>query len=985
MTQDTAPQTRPSRTWLWVVLGMAGVLLVILMGIRLYFNSDRLKRILTPVLTQVLQRPVELDRVGITFWGRLGASVEGLKVAERAGFGPTPFVKADRTALSLELWPLLTGEAKLGAVLIENPVLSVVIDENGEANYADLTTAEEGAKKKKGRVSLPVDRILISGGALRYEDRQTGSVTRIEGIDYRLHVRIQPEGLALDGDLSVAKVETVPRQGKGTAFAGVSLSHRLFLETGKDALTIASLRVIAGPLEVEAAGQVTQLSDIPYIALEVKEQALDMARVAAYLAESGISAEGVEVRGEGRIAARIQGPWNADVDPPVYPAVSARMTLKDISVRDPALKAPVEGVQAELTVEDGVLRVESLRARAGRSDFSVAGQLAGVLPSQGVARPRPYLKLEVASKVLDLDELMPAAEPGPKADLYKNSPQWGLSSPAYAAAAPTPSGGGTAAAALGLADLDAAARIGELKYRGASYRNLTLQAASKDGMLKLDRLYLETQGGRVDARGEADARKPDGPFPARISLTVEGLPIEGISRAYLDSGQAVSGTLGLSLQVKATVDAAFKPVQRRVSGRLVEPALSGQVTLSKLFVKTPDLLVPLENGEVALSFQEDVVQISKLSARAGRSDFSVTGSVSGALSEALRPADAPPTRPNFRLNLTSNVLDLDEMVPVVAPPAKALLPERGTPWGLTTPAYGAAAAGAPDQTSAALLLARIADGEGALQAGELKSEGVTYRNLRTDLRVKDRILYMDNLRARLYGGDLEGQIEVDARPPAGNLPVKASISLAQIQANGLIQEYLKWGLPIFGEMGLSLTMTGTVDSTLEVVEKEINAEGNAGVAQGKIVNWQVLKQAAANVSQLGFLNTDEIPLRNLKLPFRVADGHLHIDEMKVVAADLACRLSGSVGLDGALDCTLDVDVPAARLNVGGVNLGSALGALFGGKEAVIPLRVVIGGTSERPQVSATLQPGGKTQVQEKKEETKEKLKEKGKGLLKGLF
>ena len=80
---------------------------------------------------------------------------------------------------------------------------------------------------------------------------------------------------------------------------------------------------------------------------------------------------------------------------------------------------------------------------------------------------------------------------------------------------------------------------------------------------------------------------------------------------------------------------------------------------------------------------------------------------------------------------------------------------------------------------------------------------------------------------------------------------------------------------------------------------------------------------------------------------------------------------------------LDVDLPASRLNVGGVNLGQALGSFFGGgSNATLPLRIRIGGTTERPQVEADLQPGRREQVKGK---TEEKLKEKGKGLLKKFF
>jgi hypothetical protein len=81
---------------------------------------------------------------------------------------------------------------------------------------------------------------------------------------------------------------------------------------------------------------------------------------------------------------------------------------------------------------------------------------------------------------------------------------------------------------------------------------------------------------------------------------------------------------------------------------------------------------------------------------------------------------------------------------------------------------------------------------------------------------------------------------------------------------------------------------------------------------------------------------------------------------------------------------VDVDVPASRLNIAGMQLGQTLQGLLGGEEASIPLRIRVGGTVDAPQVKAQLQPGG-GETSGKKGGTQENLKEKGKGLLRKLF
>ncbi|MDA0748615.1 MAG: hypothetical protein O2954_19015, partial [bacterium] len=397
--------------------------------------------------------------------------------------------------------------------------------------------------------------------------------------------------------------------------------------------------------------------------------------------------------------------------------------------------------------------------------------------------------------------------------------------------------------------------------------------------------------------------------------------------------------------------------------------------------KSPDLLGPVEEMAAAFSVKEDVIRISQLTGRAGRSDFSAVGRLEGALAWGLTPENEKPPRPFLVLDITSRVLDLDEMIPVVVS-GQANFSNPG--WTLITPAYGAVEV--QDLTSPVLWLVRTANARSEVQVGELKSDGVHYRNLRADALAQDGLLRLDNVHAGLFGGTMKAQVEVDARPASGTLPVRASVGIDSVQAGGMLGKFMKWRLPLQGRMGLSLTMDGKLDSTLELVEKDIQAEGVAGMEEGKLVNWSALKEMGTHVGQLGFLDFNEVLIQSLLAPFKIEHSRIFLNELKMNAAGLACRLNGSAGIDGSLDYTLDVDLPASRLNVGGVNLGSALGSFFGGgASAMIPLRIRIGGTADQPQVKADLQPAGKTQAKEKEVEVRDRLKEKGKGLLKKLF
>ena len=478
---------------------------------------------------------------------------------------------------------------------------------------------------------------------------------------------------------------------------------------------------------------------------------------------------------------------------------------------------------------------------------------------------------------------------------------------------------------------------------------------------------------------EVDLRRS--PYPMSASVSAEGIQIESVAGQLFTSGQAASGRLALSGRLSGTLDESLQLVRRSVGGRLIQPGLSGRLTLQALSARTPDLLVPVEGGAVEVEFRNDEARVTRLEGRAGRSDFALTGQVAGLLAWLSTPDGAAPARPLFSAALTSRVLDLDEMLPAVgAAPTGTGSAGASRSWGLATPAYGAAEPVSIDETSPLLWIVRTMDGDGRLRFGEMVSDGVVYRNFRSETKAQGRVLRLDEVRADVFGGKMAAQIELDAQNPGGNLPVEAVMSVDTVQAQGLLKGFLKWGLPIQGRMGLSLTMSGAVDSTLELVQKTIRAEGRAQASEGKVVNWSLLRKVGSGVSQLGFMDFEEIPLRSLLAPFHVANERVYLDELRVRAADMDCRIAGSSGLDGSLDLTVDVDVPASRMNIAGMQLGQTLQGLLGGAEARIPLRIHVGGTVEAPQVKAQLQPRERKQA-----EPQEQLKEKGKGLLRKLF
>jgi hypothetical protein len=156
------------------------------------------------------------------------------------------------------------------------------------------------------------------------------------------------------------------------------------------------------------------------------------------------------------------------------------------------------------------------------------------------------------------------------------------------------------------------------------------------------------------------------------------------------------------------------------------------------------------------------------------------------------------------------------------------------------------------------------------------------------------------------------------------------------------------------------------------------------VDDGRVVNWPWLQTTSALVPHLQFLDFSDLPLKSLAAPFKMDQGRVFLNQTGFRSGELEFQLVGSAGIDGTLDMAVDADVPASRLKLSSMGLNSIAGLNLS-PDTRIPLRIRIGGTSDKPKIDVNLQPEAKKALEDKSQEIKDKAKDKAKGLLKSFF
>jgi AsmA protein len=397
-------------------------------------------------------------------------------------------------------------------------------------------------------------------------------------------------------------------------------------------------------------------------------------------------------------------------------------------------------------------------------------------------------------------------------------------------------------------------------------------------------------------------------------------------------------------------------------GKIKQPQqmnLSGRVGLRKVEATTPALGVPVKDLNADLSFKGGDVNITNLTLSLGESSLALQGRFYQAIPYFLFKGKEKPV---LNFSLSSPLMDLDKIFPVT---------KKAEAQGTKT-------------VSDTILLPDI-NAQGQISIQKLVFRKIEFTNLSASLNVTDGILKIDNVTSNVYSGTIGGKVlcdMTDINNPKFNMDFTAS----QIEANDFLSRFTTFHDHLFGKLNLSSSFSGRGNKVTDI-QKSLTASGNATIADGRLVNFDLLNQLA---SYLKLKTFKEEQIKTLRNSFRIENSRVFFDDFSVSAKDGDFGLSGSVGLDGSLDYKLTA-VLSPELSQSFDALGD-ISDYFKNDQGRVVLDVKIKGPAKNPEFALDASKSEekfKKQMSEKLkqegEKTKEDLKKKAEDLLKDLF
>ncbi len=353
----------------------------------------------------------------------------------------------------------------------------------------------------------------------------------------------------------------------------------------------------------------------------------------------------------------------------------------------------------------------------------------------------------------------------------------------------------------------------------------------------------------------------------------------------------VPGLAGTALNGRATLEAT---VRGPAAGGAASLDVAGTLKVAGLSVRHPSLPEPISDGEATVTFTGKGAAVEPLRATIGRSSL------------VLR-ADMPDySRRYVRFALESPRLDLDPLI------AGAAATSGGAPGPAVTPNQAPIPASrrAPARPGAAVA-GLSADGTVRVQQGTLK--GVEFTDLRGGLKLRDRVLTLDQLAFGLYGGQYTGTGTADLR---GRVPaVTFSSRLVNVKANDILSANTSLKGVVYGLLSANLDVKGSGLDGAQFLDSLAGA-GKFSLNDGRFATIDVLDrlQALATLAKEGQApppasGQKGTPVKSLASSVRIEEGKFITPDLDLSTGDFGLTGSGAVGFDQGLAYNLRAAIP----------------------------------------------------------------------------
>lgn len=368
------------KTFLRIAGGILAVLIVIIIGLNIYFTDARLQRTVMPYVNDAVGRDVQVESMSLTFFSTFPQP--GLSISKMTIPGETEqdtLLSLEELVVGVKLFSLFGDEISINEIILDNPRFTYKVYPDSTTNIDFLTEAGAQEDTTADQYAINIPYFEVINGQFGYVDET--SATEIELSDLNSTVSLRYADLIESTvDMELGGLYATVENTSYVSGLPLSLSQESVINVEEETINFSSGTFSIRGLALNLTGTISDWSTVPAVDLSFSSSSDNFGELLRLVpAEYEEHVRNLDTRGSLAVEGSIKGKLESGQ----VPAFNASVQVKDGYLKNPDLPQAIENIQLNGRASNELIDVENFSARAGSNTISGKGSLKEPLKDNG--------------------------------------------------------------------------------------------------------------------------------------------------------------------------------------------------------------------------------------------------------------------------------------------------------------------------------------------------------------------------------------------------------------------------------------------------------------------------------------------------------------------------------------------------------------------------------------------------------------------------
>ena len=937
-----------------IIVGFVIFLFVAILLIPIFFK-DRIKALIISEFEKATEATIyfDIDRFGLSMiknFPDFTVSMAEFGVVGKGIFAGDTLIHVEDLEATMNLNEVLFGDGiAVKGVDLSGPRFLIMQLENGAANYDISKPSEENlgsSSEEESSVKFGINRFSISDGEMVYFNQSSALITQLSGINLKGRGDFDADIFDL---ITAGKINEVGLMYEGNEYVAnksVELDLVLSMDILKSSYTFKENEFLINQFPLTVDGNFKLLDEGYAMDIDFTSPSTDFKELFSLIPGAYTdSFDDIEATGSVAFKGSVRGIYSESQ----LPGFGIDLDVKNAKIQYPDLPQSLDNIQLSMNVnnssgiiEETSIDIQNMHVDFGNNPFNASLKLLNLRDYPIESKINGQLNLADLNKMLPVEDFdlagqltIDASAKGRYDSLKNTVPLFDVS--------------------IYLEDgmvksADLPAPIEDISIR-TQLINKSSQMADSKVIVEQFKMSMDNQ----PFEAMATIVNPENP---EWEISGKGaLDLEKIMMLYPVEGVSIRGSILADIKSMGSMADVEAKRYRNLP-------TSGKIVIEDFIYEDETMEQSYEINSATTSFSPRSVEVEGFTGKAGQTSYTLNGSISNYLGFALNDEKL-----SGNLDVDADVLNINEWMTS------------------TTESDDVVAESEPYE------VIRIPENVSLiLDAGidQVIYSDLAMNDISGKFIVKDGVLDLNRAKFKALNGTVGMNGKYDSRPKKPSFDFGLDVKNISIPSAFKSVSIVKKMAPV------TESMTGSFDTDFSIsglLTEAMMPDYTSITGQGII---QVLKASLGQsgiISELGSVsklaNFSTASLEKVKMMAEIREGRLFVKPFKLKLGDYETEIEGSTGIDGSVDYSLGIDVPAGQI---GAQLNGLLASLTNNNDITgsdIKLDLGLAGSYADPKVSligirssdgsnvsSAVSATVKAKVEEKKEEVTEEVEEK---------